>query len=227
MVIASALAVAGAGCGGGGDASSTSATEASIATTTEASSSTVTQTGTEELSPDATDFLGAVLAATTAGEPGVVVLEVAPDSLTRLKRGDVIVACNRKPVATPDELVACGGDVEAGGEFTIRVVRGSKRFTLAQVSTPAAFLGVEVKAASGERGAAVVAVAPGGPAAEAGFKAGDLIVAVDDVRVTDGDSLVAAVGTHAAGDEVTVAVVRGSKDLELSVTLVQNPATGG
>jgi S1-C subfamily serine protease len=204
------IALLACGCGGGDD-----------------SSSTVTQTGTEDLNPDATAFLGAALAASTAGEPGVVVLEVAPDSSSRLKVGDVVIACNGKPIATPDELHECGGGVEVGEQFTIRVIRGSKRFTLAEVLSPSAFLGVEVKDASGERGARVMSVAPGSPAADAGFEKDDLITALDETRVTDGDSLVAAVGTHAAGDEVTVAVVRGSKDLELSVTLVRNPATAG
>jgi putative serine protease PepD len=227
VVAASAVVMVIAGCGGGGDSSSSSTTAASTSTTTEAASSTVTQTGTEELSPDSTDFLGAVLAATTAGEPGVVVLEVAPDSLTRLKVGDVIIACNGEPVANPEELVDCGGDVEIGEQFTIRIVRGEKRFTLAQVASPTAFLGVEVKDASGGRGAAVVSVPSGSPAAEGGLQKGDLITALDDARVTSGDSLVEAVGTHVPGDEVTVTFTRDGEEMQASVTLVPNPGPSG
>jgi S1-C subfamily serine protease len=212
-----AIALVAGGCGGGGDSSSSS--------TTEASSSTVTQTGTEELSPESTDFLGAVLAATTAGEPGVVVLTVAPDSLTRLKRGDVIIACNGKPVATPDELVDCGGNAEVNEQFTIRVVRGAHRFTLAEVASPTAFLGTEVKDTN--QGAVVVRIGPDSPAAQAGIEQDDLIVAVDDTPIHSGEDLVQAVGTHAPGDEVTVTLVRDSKEMDLSVTLVRNPSPSG
>ena len=207
----SVLVLGVAGCGGGDDSSST---------TTQDSSSTTTQAATETLTPDPTDFLGAVLAATTAGEPGVVVLTVAPDSLSRLKRGDVIVACNGEPVAGPDELVDCAGSPGINDQFTIRVVRGSHRFTLTEVLSPSAYLGAEVKdATGGTKGAVVVSIAPDSPAAETDLQKGDVISAIDETPVHDSDSLLEAIGSYVPGDEVMVSVNRGSEQLELTATL--------
>jgi hypothetical protein len=88
MLAVSVIALGVAGCGDASEPSSTAATQQS-STTTEAQSPT----------PDVVDFLGATLASTTAGEPGVVVLSVQPDSKSRLKPADVIVAVNGTPVA--------------------------------------------------------------------------------------------------------------------------------
>jgi S1-C subfamily serine protease len=218
-VLAISLAVA--GCGGGDASSTTSTPEAESSTTTQ--ESTVTAVGTE----GSTEFLSATLTAGTVGEPGVVVIEVAPDSLSRLKVGDVIIACNGDPVATPEELVECGGDPELGGQFTIRVVRGSNRFTLAEVQSPSAFLGTRVKDVPGGKGGRVVEVVSDSPADQAGIKPGDVIIAMDDTAVRNGDDLVQAVADHSPGDEVTVTAVRGSNEVEFSVTLVRNPGLSG
>lgn len=216
-----AISLAVAGCGGGDDSSTTSAPEAESAPTTQ--ESTVTAVGTE----GSTEFLSATLTASTAGEPGVVVVEVAPDSLSRLKVGDVIIACNGEPVATPEELVECGGDPDVGEQFRIRVVRGSNRFTLAEVASPSAFLGTSVKDVPGGKGGRVVEVVADSPADQAGIKPGDVIIAMDDTTVRNGDDLVQAVAEHSPGEEVTVTAVRGPDEVEFSVTLVQNPGPSG
>ncbi len=209
------------GCGGGGDSTVTSTTEASSTTPTQAS--TVTAVGTEE----PIEFLGAKLTAATAGEPGVVVIEVAPDSLSRLRVGDVIIKVDGKPVASPEELIDAVGEPELGEQFTIRVIRGSKRITFAQVQSPSAFLGTAVKDTPGGDGVTVVEVEPDSPAEAAPIKPGDVIVAIDGDAIGTGDDLLAAVAAHSPGDEVTVTVLRGSDEVDLNVTLVQNPGLSG
>jgi membrane-associated protease RseP (regulator of RpoE activity) len=68
-----------------------------------------------------------------------------------------------------------------------------------------AFLGVEVStAASG--GAQVESVESGTPAATAGLKAGDVVVAVDGTQVGSADDLVTALQAHAPCDKVTLTV---------------------
>jgi S1-C subfamily serine protease len=206
-----------AGCGGGSESSSTATTGASSTT-----SSTTTTAGDQT-----TDFLGASLTAATAGEPGVVVLELQPDTASRLKPGDVIVACNGEPVANPDQLIGCAGKPEIGGQFTIRVVRGSHRFTLAEVQSPTAYLGAEVKdPTGGDKGAVVVSVAPSSPAAEADLQKDDLITAIDDAPVSNVKTLLQAIGPHAPGDEVTVGFARGSQALDVTATLASRPDPG-
>jgi S1-C subfamily serine protease len=74
------------------------------------------------------------------------------------------------------------------------------------------------------RGAAVVALVPNGPAADAGIRVGDVIVALDGTPVSDSQSLGDAIRSHRPGDRVTVTVVHpdGSRD-DVDVTLGTNP----
>ena len=47
------------------------------------------------------------------------------------------------------------------------------------------------------------------------MKAGDLVTQIDDQRVTTADSLIAAVRSHAPGEQVKVAYVRGGKSQQV------------
>src|SRR5699024_5608464 len=96
LTAALAISLVGIGCGGGDDSTTTSTVASSTSTTTSSA-------------PDTTEFLGATLTAATAGEPGVVVIAVAPGSKSRLKEGDVIVEADGKPVASPEELLDAVG----------------------------------------------------------------------------------------------------------------------
>jgi putative serine protease PepD len=82
-------------------------------------------------------------------------------------------------------------------------------------------LGISVADATG--GAAVRAVTNGGPAKQAGLRAGDVITKVGDRRVTDADSLVVAVRADAPGSVVTVAYTRGGTPATARVTLGSAP----
>jgi serine protease Do len=67
-------------------------------------------------------------------------------------------------------------------------------------------------------GALVRGVADGSPAARAGIATGDLITAVGDATVSGPDDLEAALADPDLGTVVTVHVVRGSDELDLTVT---------
>ncbi|WP_137723496.1 S1C family serine protease [Prescottella subtropica] len=68
-----------------------------------------------------------------------------------------------------------------------------------------AIVGVQVSARDTTTGgAAVVDVTPGGPADKAGIPKGVVITKVDDRIITTGDSLIAAIRSHAPGDKVQV-----------------------
>jgi S1-C subfamily serine protease len=217
-LVASAVALACSACGGSGDPSTTAATQAESTTTA----------GDESSPSDAADFLGASLTAATAGEPGVVVQSVDPDSETQLARGDVIVAVDGTPVASPSELRHEIGSPNVGEQFTIKVVRGSHRFTLTEVQSPSAYLGAQVKDATGDvREAAIVAVTPKSPASAAGLERGDVITAVDDAPVRSADDLLQAISAHRPGDEVAITVSRDSDVLKLTATLADRPTPGG
>lgn len=72
-------------------------------------------------------------------------------------------------------------------------------------------------------GALVRGVADGSPAQRAGIAKGDLIVAVGDHEVADPTGLETALAQCRPGDEVTVAVVRGSDELTVTVAFDPEP----
>jgi putative serine protease PepD len=80
-----------------------------------------------------------------------------------------------------------------------------------------ASLGVSV--GDGAGGATLQDVTPGGAADSAGLQAGDVISAVGDRKVTDVDSLIAAVRDHRPGETVRITYTRGGASSTVSVTL--------
>jgi putative serine protease PepD len=94
-----------------------------------------------------------------------------------------------------------------------------------------AFLGVKSKddvvaEGSAKRAAAVVTdVTDGTPAAKAGLKAGDAIIAIDGDSIDGSLSLVAQVRERTAGAKVTIKIVSGGQAKDISVTLADRPAT--
>ncbi len=67
------------------------------------------------------------------------------------------------------------------------------------------------------RGMAIEFVSEGGPAARAGLKDGDRIVKINDKNVTDVYSYMTALAKCKPGDEVTVVVLRGEKEMTFKV----------
>jgi len=88
------------------------------------------------------------------------------------------------------------------------------------VTADAGFLGIRsTDPADGSRGATVVEVEPGSPAAAGGLRPGDLITRVGDRSVDGAAALGAAVRARQPGDTVEVGIVRGGAELALTVTL--------
>jgi S1-C subfamily serine protease len=84
-----------------------------------------------------------------------------------------------------------------------------------------AVLGVQIDPESGKEGARVLKVSPGGAAEEAGLASGDVIVALDDVKVAGKDDPNRAVVEHMRGvkpdQKVKVKVLRGGKNKDFVV----------
>jgi S1-C subfamily serine protease len=64
---------------------------------------------------------------------------------------------------------------------------------------------------------------PGGPAAKAGLKPGDVITAVDGKRVTSVDEFVGTVASYSPGTTVTMTVTRGGQTKQFHVKLGAQP----
>lgn len=74
------------------------------------------------------------------------------------------------------------------------------------------------------QGAVINQVQPGGPAARAGLRVGDVITAIDGQAVTDSSDLVRAVTRHRVGDRVTLTVVRSGRPPQtVSLVTIERP----
>ncbi|MFE5207817.1 trypsin-like peptidase domain-containing protein [Streptomyces sp. NPDC056600] len=62
-------------------------------------------------------------------------------------------------------------------------------------------------------------VTPGGPGAKAGLKAGDVITAVDGVRVHSGDELIVKTRAHRPGDRLELTVKRDGEERRITLVL--------
>ena len=69
------------------------------------------------------------------------------------------------------------------------------------------------------RGAVIDSVVADAPADDAGLEEGDVVTAVDDQTVTDGQSLIVQIRTHLPGDKITLTVRRDGKVKRVEVTL--------
>jgi serine protease Do len=66
-------------------------------------------------------------------------------------------------------------------------------------------------------------IVSGSPADKAGLKEKDVITAIDDTKIDENNSLTSVLGKHAVGDNITLSVLRGGKDMKIKVTLEAAP----
>jgi serine protease Do len=95
-----------------------------------------------------------------------------------------------------------------------RVTRGSIGIQLPRDPKPEL-----LKAFGYDHGVVVSEAIAGGPAATAGIKADDIVVAIDGKPVKDGDDLVARVADTPVGKTITITVDRGGQKLDKQVTI--------
>ncbi len=74
-----------------------------------------------------------------------------------------------------------------------------------------------------DHGEIVASVEPGGPAAKAGIKQGDVVVRVNNQDVTYDNTLSYIVANVPPGSRVPIGVIRGGKSLTLDATVIQRP----
>jgi serine protease Do len=78
---------------------------------------------------------------------------------------------------------------------------------------------VVVEAANQEPGVLITAVQPDSPAAQAGVRRGDIVLAVNDTPVNRADELRATIESLRAGDELRVKLLHGDDERTLKITL--------
>jgi putative serine protease PepD len=141
--------------------------------------------------------------------------------------GGPILDAGGQVVGIADQIATGGADQSSGVGFAVPIdlVAGELSQLEAGQTVSHAYLGVSTTQSTGTTGASVGAVTAGGPAASAGVKAGDVVTAVDGKRITGSSDLVAAIAGHHPGDQIKLAVRRGSSTLTLTATLGTQPAT--
>ena len=130
-------------------------------------------------------------------------------------------------VGIADQIATGGSEQNAGVGFAVPIdlVTASLSQLKAGERVSHAYLGVATSgASSGTPGATLGSLTPGGPAADAGLRAGDVVTKLGATTITNANDLVGAIADHRPGDQVKVAVKRGSETVELTVTLGTQPA---
>jgi serine protease Do len=95
-----------------------------------------------------------------------------------------------------------------------RVVRGSIGISFPRVQKQE-----ELKAYGYDHGVVVEKVTPGGPAAEAGVKSEDIVLALNGKPVKDGDDLVARIAEMPVGTKLTLTIDRGGHNMEKQLVI--------
>ena len=146
-------------------------------------------------------------------------------------RGEVIGVNSAIATLSGDPLGGGqGGSIGLGFAIPIDQAKRIARQIITQGYSTHAIIGVRLDPSFGGDGAKIVkggaepGVSPGGPAQRAGLRSGDVIVAVDGVRVTSADELIVAIRRHVPGQRLTVTYLRDGDRHTAVVTLGSAPS---
>jgi len=119
---------------------------------------------------------------------------------------------------------AQGGSIGLGFAIPIDQAKRIATEILKQGYATHAIIGVHLDTAFTGDGARIgdphaQAVTPRGPAARAGLRSGDVVVAADGERITSPEELIVAIRKHAPGDRMTLTYVRSGHRHTTTVTL--------
>ncbi len=119
---------------------------------------------------------------------------------------------------------AGGGNVGIGFAVPSDTVREIVPRLKAGESVERAWLGVATtETGTGTRGVRVASVTAGGPAQEAGLRAGDTLLAVDGKEIAGADDIADAVQGHEPGDSIEIELTRGGATMTVEAVLGTRP----
>lgn len=122
---------------------------------------------------------------------------------------------------------ASGGNIGLGFAIPSDQARRTAQQLITTGKSTHPVIGVMLDRTHTGEGARVVdeskAVTPNGPAAKAGIRPGDVIVAFEGKRVRTPDALIVAIRARAVGDSVTLTVNRDGKEIQLKMVLEADP----
>jgi putative serine protease PepD len=134
-------------------------------------------------------------------------------------RGEVIGVNSQIESTSGGQAGGEAGNVGIGFAVPSNTVRSVVEQLRTTGKATHAYLGVQTADTSNGAGARIAAVSPGGPAQEAGLRAGDVITRFAGRPVQDAASLSSLVDDHRPGETVEVSVRRGGATETLEVKL--------
>jgi S1-C subfamily serine protease len=140
--------------------------------------------------------------------------------------GQVIAIADQIATGTNEFEGPSGSETSTGVGFAVPIDLIKAELVALEHGQPVthAFLGISTgQPATGSSGALVAGVQSGTPAATAGLKAGDVIVAFNGTAVTSDGALIDALAGAHPGQRVRLTVQRGANRLTLSLTLGTQP----
>lgn len=150
---------------------------------------------------------------------GAVVEDVAPGSPAEaagLRRRDIILRVQNRPVANAGSVLATVGIAPPGTRLSVVYLRDGREttamMTVAPMEMPRVVVGrdavlawgAQFSAGHGGAGVRVDSVEGGSPAAQSDLRAGDVVTAVNDVAVVDLAGMAAALGDVVVAQALTV-----------------------
>jgi len=123
------------------------------------------------------------------------------------------------------------GNIGIGFAIPVNEAKSIADQLIAHGTAEHAFLGVNARdtvtkdGAAQRAGAGIASVSSGTPAAKAGLKTGDVVIAINGSQVDSSTSLVAQIRERSAGDKVTLTIIRDGKRQDVPVTLATKPST--
>src|SRR5919112_485800 len=130
-----------------------------------------------------------------------------------------VVGVNSAIATTGNTLGGQGGSIGVGFAIPMEQVRVTAGQILRTGRAEYPVIGATVDTTPSTRGALVTEIGKGSPAADAGLRVGDRILAVDDVRVSDGVALIVAIRSHRPGERVELTFVRDGSQRTLDLVL--------
>lgn len=171
---------------------------------------------------------GAALGVTLRDDAeGVMVASVMPNSPAAdagIRNGDRILGIGDQLISTSSDVIYQVASRRPGEKVAIRInragLKGSLRAILASRSDVNRRAALGVTLSRGTHGSVrVLAVAPNSPAAKAGLRMGDRIVAIDDHAVTSYRDVIDWIGADHPGDRVRLKIDRYGLEGQLVATL--------
>ncbi len=183
---------------------------------------------------------------------GVKVISVKDKSAadkSGVKIGDVIQYFNKEKIRVPNDLINIVRDTKPGVKSVLKIIRNKKnkkfvlklddhrsQYKLKRINSKRAFLGVHLEDMNDDfgtyfgvengEGALIKKVSADTPAEEADFKAGDVIIKIENNVIKSSKDVTKALSKFKKGDKVNIVFLRHKKKKSVKVELDEKSRFG-